>query len=104
NQKGIHYLSREGYPHHLFHAAHDDLVGVAAKLRTADATDAFLKRYLTGTVFCAVRTMKSMFKRFLVAEEIDASLARLAGAGHLSIQKVGGQTAAVAGGLARRSS
>jgi len=98
NRKGIHYLSQDGYPYHCFHEAHDDLVRASRQLTVADAADALLRRYLAGAVWCPVRTLKSMFKRLLVAEETDASLARLAAARKVSIEKVGRQSVAIAAG------
>jgi hypothetical protein len=98
NTKGIHYLSKEGYPYHFFHEAHDDLVRASRKLTPADAADALLGRYLTGAVWCAVRTVKSMFKLLLVPEDVDAALARLAAARAVSIETVDRQRVAIAGG------
>ncbi len=75
---GIHYLPPDGYPYHLLHEAHADLVTAAKKLTPAKAADAFLGAYLA----CAprpdvpVRTLASMFKLFLSPAEISAALDR----------------------------
>jgi len=94
-EKGIHYLSEQGYPYHLFHEAHADLVRAAAKLDALEAADAFVRGYLDGAVFCAVRTLKSLFKMFLVKEEIDQTLARLEAARRVAVRKIESQTVAV---------
>jgi len=94
-EKGIHYLSEQGYPYHFFHEAHADLVRAAGKLDALKAADAFVRGYLDGAVFCAVRTLKSLFKMFLVKEEIDRTLARLEAAGRLRVRKIESQTVAI---------
>jgi hypothetical protein len=77
-KKGIHYLPPEGYPYHLFHEAHADLVTASKKLTAAKAADAFLGAYLDGaSLEPALRTLTAMFKLFLTKPEIEASLARL---------------------------
>ncbi len=94
NPKGIHYLSKDGYPHHLFHAAHPELARAAAALSLAEAADTFVARYLRGAVYCAVATMKSMFKDLVTGAELDAALARLASDGAIAVEKIGGRTSA----------
>jgi len=96
NTKGIHYLSKDGYPHHLFHEAHADLAREAAKLRIPDAADTLLRRYLTGAVFCSVRRLKTMFRFLMVPEEIDDALERLAAVKAVTVQKVDRQTIVLA--------
>jgi hypothetical protein len=92
---GIAYLSKEGYPNHFFHEAHPELVELSKKLSIDGAADRFLQRYLDGSLFCAVRTLKAMFKRFLMSGEIDESLERLAVAKRLRLQKAGATTVAI---------
>jgi hypothetical protein len=72
-KKGIHYLPPEGYPYHLFHEAHADLVAAAKKLTPAKAADAFLGAYFKGAPRPNVpaRTVASMFKLFLSPAEIS---------------------------------
>jgi hypothetical protein len=96
-KSGIPYLSQEGYPNHFFHEAHPDLVRAAGKLSVAEASDAFVQRYLDGAIFCAVRTFKAMFKRFLMKEEIDETIERLTVARKISVQKINSQTVAISG-------
>jgi hypothetical protein len=95
NPKGIHYLSKDGYPHHLFHAAHPELVRAAGALSPAEAADTLLDRYLRGAAYCAVPTMKSMFKALVTAGELDAALERLVAAGVLTIDTIAGRRSAV---------
>jgi len=77
-KKGIHYLPPEGYPYHLFHEAHADLVAAAKKLSVERAADAFLSAYLKGIESVPPpRKLASMFKLFLSGAEIAASLEHL---------------------------
>ena len=88
-KKGIHYLPPEGYPYHLFHEAHVDLVSASKKLTVESAADAFLGSYLDAATFARPRTLATMFKLFLSAAEIDASLQRLVAKRRVTIEKVG---------------
>ena len=83
---GIPYLSREGYPYHLFHDAHADLVRAAGKLDRAAATDAWLAAYLRGVTIAAPRTLASLFRLFLTPREIETSVERLVETG--SVKRV----------------
>ena len=86
---GIPYLSREGYPYHLLHEAHPELVADAARRSVAAAADEILQAYLDGAVFARVRKLGSLFKAFLAPAEIDAALQRLAGKGTVAMGKAG---------------
>jgi len=90
--KGIHYLPPEGYPYHLLHEAHADLVSASRKLTVPSAADAFLGAYLDGAAFAPVRALATMFKLFLSRAEIDASLARLVERRKASLERVGSTT------------
>jgi hypothetical protein len=92
---GIHYLPPEGYPYHLFHQAHADLVTASAKLTVESAADTILGGYLDGAAFVATRKLASMFKLFLSKAEIDESLARLVEKGRATIEKAGSTAYAV---------
>jgi len=87
-KKGIPYLPPEGYPYHLFHDAHADLVAAAKKLSIAAAADAFLSSYVRAAVFARARKLATMFKLFLSPAEIDASLVRLVDRRCLEVRKV----------------
>ena len=76
-EKGVPYLSREGYPYHFFHEAHLELVNAARKLTTAQAAALFLSAYLRSAVFCPVKKMISMFQNFLSRSEIEDALKSL---------------------------
>ena len=82
---GIPYLSTEGYPYHLLHEAHSDLVASARRYSAEEAADEFLEGYLSGAAFCAVRKLASLFRLFLSPAEIDASVRRLAEAGRIRV-------------------
>jgi len=76
--KGVPYLSREGYPHRLFHKAHADLAAKASRLSVSAAADRWLRTYLSGiTTRPTPRKLASMFKIFLAPAEIEASLERI---------------------------
>jgi hypothetical protein len=81
--KGVPYLSRDGYPYHLFHQAHGDLVKAASRLSVETAADRVLGAYLKAAPSAAPRRLVSLFKLFLNKEEIAASLDRLASLGLL---------------------
>lgn len=94
-EAGIPYLSTEGYPYHLLHEAHPDVVKDAARLSPPAAADAFLSAYLAAAVFAGVRKLASLFKAFLSPAEIDAALRRLAKKGSVEVRKLGRDTIAV---------
>src|SRR5262249_37177034 len=56
-KKGIHYLPPEGYPYHLFHEAHADLVSASKKLTAESAADLFLGAYLDAAVYARPRKL-----------------------------------------------
>jgi hypothetical protein len=95
--RGVPYLSRDGYPYHLFHQAHGDLVKAAARISIPAATDRILATYLAAARFATPRRLLSLFKLFLTKEEVASSLERLAATGALRIEKIGRDTVAVAG-------
>ena len=84
-KSGIPYLSREGYPYHLLHEAHPELVAEAARRSLTGAADAFLQAYLDGAGFARVRTLARLFKAFLAPAEIEAGLQRLARRGTVAM-------------------
>lgn len=88
-KSGIPYLSREGYPYHLLHEAHPELVAAAARRSVAAAADEFLRAYLDGAVFARVRKLGSLFRAFLAPAEIDAALQRLSRKGTVQVGKPG---------------
>jgi hypothetical protein len=88
-KKGIHYLPPEGYPYHLFHQAHADLVSASKALCMESATDAFIGAYLGGAVFARGRKLATMFKQFLSPAEIDASMARLVASRRATFEQIG---------------
>jgi hypothetical protein len=88
-KKGIAYLPKEGYPYHLFHEAHADLVAAARRISAEAAADAFLSAYLEPAAFARARKLAVMFKLFLSSAEIDASLARLVARRRVDVEKIG---------------
>jgi hypothetical protein len=88
-KKGIAYLPKEGYPYHLFHEAHADLVAAARKLSVESAADAFLSAYLDAAQFARARKLAMMCKLFLSSAEVDASLARLVARRQVAVEKIG---------------
>lgn len=91
-QTGIPYLSKEGYPYHLFHEAHADLVRASVGLSRPAATDDWLATYVQAAAFGASRTLATLFRLFLTPEEIEASTARLVAAGRLERLAIGRST------------
>ena len=76
-EKGVPYLSKEGYPYHFFHEAHLELATAARKLTIKQATTFFLSAYLKSSVFCPAKKMISMFHMFLSRSEIEDALKTL---------------------------
>jgi hypothetical protein len=99
---GIPYLSREGYPYHLFHEAHADLMRAAKRLDRTAATDAWLAAYISGVTIAARRTLASLFRLFLTPAEIDASIDRLVATG--SMKTVQNSVVSLGARRARRNS
>lgn len=91
-KKGIAYLPPEGYPYHLFHEAHADLVTVGKKLTIESAADAFLSAYLDAGAYARARKLATMFKLFLSPADIDTSLARLVERRRVEVKKIGSAT------------
>ncbi len=88
---GIPYLSREGYPYHLFHEAHADLARASRDLGRDDAMDRWIATYVGGASFAAPRTLASLFGGFLTTAEIAASIERLTSTAQLTQVKLGRQ-------------
>lgn len=88
-KKGIAYLPKDGYPYHLFHDAHADVVAAAEKLSIESAADVFLSAYLEAAAFARAKKLATMFKLFLSPAEIGASLARLVARRRVAIEKLG---------------
>lgn len=88
---GIPYLSREGYPYHLFHEAHADLARASRDLGRDDAMDRWIATYVSGAAFAAPRTLASLFGAFLTTAEIAASIERLTSTAQLTRVKLGRQ-------------
>lgn len=74
--RGIPYLPPEGYPYYLLVERHDDLPGAARKLSIERATDVWLDRYLAAAPAVTPRKLASLFRRFLMADEIARAHAR----------------------------
>jgi hypothetical protein len=87
--KGVPYLSKDGYPYHLFHVVHADLAKASRKLTAAAAAEALVAAYLAGAVFCSVKKMTSMFKGFLGPEELEVALGALAASGTIDVAGAG---------------
>ena len=64
-EKGIPYLSKEGYPYRVFETAHADLIKAATKLDAADAIESLVKA--AGSI--PAKKFVSMFKLCLSPEE-----------------------------------
>jgi hypothetical protein len=88
-KKGIAYLPKAGYPYHLFHEAHADLVAASKTLSIESATDAFLSAYLAAAAVARAPKLATMFALFLSRAEIDVSLARLVERRRVKVEKVG---------------
>jgi hypothetical protein len=82
---GIPYLSTEGYPYHLFHEVHADLVAAARRYSVTEAARELLERYVRGAVFARVAKLASLFRAVLSSEEIEAALQDAVTAGALSL-------------------
>lgn len=93
---GIPYLSTEGYPYHLFHEAHPDLVAAARRISLGSAAERFIQAYLDGIVFAGVRKLTSLFKAFLSPAEIERALGRLSSNGKVALAGTGQKAIAIA--------
>ncbi|HYT76406.1 MAG TPA: hypothetical protein VEL79_16740 [Vicinamibacterales bacterium] len=91
NRKGIPYLPKEGYPYHLLHQAHPEIVRAAARYSIEKAADAWLSAYLKAAVFARRRKLASMFKVFLSPAEIAAAVDRLVEKNTISLERAGAQ-------------
>jgi hypothetical protein len=93
---GIPYLSTEGYPYHLFHEAHPELVAAAQGLSLGSAAEKFLEAYLNGVVFAGVRKLSTLFGAFLSPAEIERALAQLSRQGRVALAGTGQREVAIA--------
>jgi len=73
-KKGIPYLSTEGYPYHLLHERHPELVRESKKLSVRAAARRWLARYLDAAGPVPPRKLASLFRRFLSPQEIADAL------------------------------
>jgi hypothetical protein len=88
---GIPYLSREGYPYHLFHEAHADLVRGSRRLSRDRAMDRLIGTYVGAAWFATPRGLTRLFGAFLTKAEILGSLERLTAGRSLLRIPVGAQ-------------
>ncbi|MFI5183623.1 MAG: hypothetical protein ACHQNV_04430 [Vicinamibacteria bacterium] len=95
-RKGIPYLSTEGYPYHLFHEAHPELVAAAQGISLGSAAETFLEAYLNGIVFAGVRKLTTLFGAFLSPTEIERALAKLSRKGKVTLAGTGQKAIAIA--------
>jgi hypothetical protein len=91
NTRGVPYLPKEGYPYHLFHQAHPELVRRASRYSVEHAADEWLSAYIDGAVFARRRKLASMFKAFVSPTEIDGAIERLVEKKQLAIERAGSQ-------------
>ncbi len=77
-ERGVPYLSTEGYPYHLFHEVHADLAAASRRYSRDEAAQTLLSGYLQGAVFARVPKLATMFKRLVSPEELQSALHRLA--------------------------
>ena len=75
---GIPYLSRVGYPYHLFNVAHPDLCRQSRRLTRDAAMRRWIGGYLRGAACASTRDLARLFKAFLTPEDIDRTTAALA--------------------------
>jgi hypothetical protein len=75
---GIPYLSRAGYPYHLFHAAHADLCRQSRRLTRDAAMRRWIAGYLRGAACASTRDLTRLFKAFLTPTDIDRTTTALA--------------------------
>jgi hypothetical protein len=92
---GIPYLSTEGYPYHLFHEAHPELVKAAQRISVASAAEKFLDAYLHGAAFARVAKLTSLFRAFLSPAEIETALAQLSRKGKITLAGIGPRAIAI---------
>jgi hypothetical protein len=92
---GIPYLSTEGYPYHLFHAAHPQLVAASRRLSVGDAAESFLGGYIRGALFARVQKLGTLFKAFLTPAEIDTALLGLSKRGVVRLAGTGRNALAI---------
>jgi hypothetical protein len=93
--KAIPYLSKEGYPYHLFTEAHPELAKEADEMSLDDARSKWLLSFLRVQKQCPVKKMTSIFKRFLTPEEVDATLDLFIPARKIKLEKQGRNMMAV---------
>ncbi len=75
-EKGIPYLPREGYPYHLFHEAHADLVASAKRLSVPAAADRLIRALLGRRDRLTRRQLFGIVRLLLSVEEMDAAVSR----------------------------
>ncbi len=88
-KEGIPYLSKEGYPYHCFHLAHQDLVKTSSRLSLEQAARDFLFDYLRGAVFATDKKLLSVFSGFLTRTELDGALEDLLKKRKVTVEKTG---------------
>jgi len=71
-EKGIPYLSPEGYPYRPFEKAHPDMVRTAGKLSIERAVCVVVEAYLEAAVFITPRKLASMFKLLFSEGELNS--------------------------------
>lgn len=88
-EKGLPYLSREGYPYRIFHEVHKDLVESVTGLKTEEAAEAVILAYLKAATFSTPGKLASLFKLCLSREELGQTLTELSRAKKLVRERLG---------------
>jgi len=83
---GIPYLSKEGYPYHCFHRAHEDLVKAATRITPEDASKNFIYGYLKGAVFATDKKLSSLFGVFIAEHQLKDALTDLTKSKKISLE------------------
>jgi hypothetical protein len=76
-ERGIPYLSPEGFPYRVFEDTHADQVRAARRLRAPDAVCSIIERYLQAAVFAAPRKLASIFKLVFSEADMRAGIVQL---------------------------
>ncbi len=88
---GAPYLGKEGIPYRLVDKVHAVHVRAAGKLSVGGAADQLIAAYLGGAVFAPRKKLAKLFALCVSADELDASLDRLAASRRIEIVKLDGK-------------
>jgi hypothetical protein len=87
--KGVFYLTKEGYPYRVFATSHPAIVSSARNLGRPEAAAQLLTTYLAAARFATRRNLVGLFQLLVSVEEINETVQMLTTSGGAHLSRLG---------------